>query len=53
MKISAKVVIIIIIIISTVRILTSEFTHLWIFGTIPWTGDQPKARLLHTQDNTT
>jgi hypothetical protein len=36
------------------RILTSEiYESIWTFGRTPWTGDQPDARPLPTQDNTT
>jgi hypothetical protein len=31
----------------------SEFVNLWTFGRTPWTGVQPDARPLPTQDNTT
>jgi hypothetical protein len=34
--------------------LTSElYESMWTFGRTPWTGDQPDARPLPTQDNTT
>jgi hypothetical protein len=36
------------------RILTSEsYESVWTFSRTPWTGDQPDARPLPTQDNTT
>jgi len=31
----------------------SEFFNLWAFGRTPWKGDQPDARPLPTQGNTT
>jgi hypothetical protein len=35
-------------------ILTSEiYEYIWTFGRTPWTGDQPDARPLSTQDNIT
>jgi hypothetical protein len=30
----------------------SEFMNLWTFATTPWTGNQPDAKRLPTQDNT-
>jgi hypothetical protein len=35
------------------RIKFSEFMNLWSFVRTPWAGDQPDARPLPTQDNTT
>jgi hypothetical protein len=37
-----------------IKILTSEiYESVWKFGRTPWTGDQPDARPLSTQDNKT